>query len=81
MSWSTVFEQNVLLCTSVHASTQFKMERVLTKETITRIHFAGDRPTAQRILASALLQKKSHQRDNSRENYGALPLQPIMQNK
>lgn len=41
----------------------------------------GDRPTAQRILASALLQKKAHQRDNSRENYGALPLQPIVLQK
>lgn len=41
----------------------------------------GDRPTAQRILASSLLQKKSHQRDNSRENYGALPLQPIQLQK
>ena len=40
-----------------------------------------DRPNAARILASSLLQKKTHQRDNSRENYGALPLQPIMQGK
>lgn len=41
----------------------------------------SERPTPARILASSLLQKKAHQRDSSRENYGALPLQSISQNK
>ena len=40
-----------------------------------------DRSSAARVLASSLLQRKAHQRDNSRENYGALPLQPIVQGK
>ena len=40
-----------------------------------------DRPSAARVLTSSLLQRKAHQRDNSRENYGALPLQPIVQGK
>ena len=40
-----------------------------------------DRPSAARVLASSLLQRKAHQRNNSRENYGALPLQPIVQGK
>ncbi len=36
----------------------------------------AERPTPARVLASALLTKRSAARDSSKENYGALPLQP-----
>lgn len=36
----------------------------------------AERPTPARVLTSYLLSKRSPGRDGSKENYGALPLQP-----